>query len=270
MGFIQDIASVLPTIMGVITPLFNAKTNDYLRYSLGNDTNDVNGKRYIAFRKEGDKIMACNPFNEPVALVFPERNGINGETVTIPATDHWPVTSMMVERACANVDDFQILKGGIQDDGSANGLADNENLEATISATGKVANADGQSKIGTALGIKINGNDLSVIVNPPYSLDGIASLEISGDSDQPCRLFKNTLNDGSTPSPVQSKRNNVSPLEMKFPDALDSLKDSKKLFVSISARCSCPASHLKTQAKRGKKAQESDWDFLKTGRCLNE
>ncbi len=270
MGFIQDIASVIPTIMGVLTPLFNAKTNDYLRFSLGDDIDGANGNKYIAFRKEGNEIMACNPFNEPVALVFPEKNGIGGETLTLSATNHWPVGNMLVERACANVDDFQILKGGIKDDASTNGLADSESLEATISATGKVANANGQSKIGTAIGVKINGGDLSVIVNPPYSLDGIASLEISGDSDQPCRLFKNTLNDGSTPSPVQSKRNNISPLEMKFPNALDSFKDSKKLFVSVSARCSCPASHLRAQAKRGKKMQESDWDFLKTGRCLNE
>lgn len=270
MGFLQDIASVLPTIMGVITPLFNAKTNDYLRYSFGEKDNAANGNKYIAFRKEGNEIMVCNPFPEPVALVFPEKNGISGETLTIPATSHWPATSMLVQRACANVDDFQILKGGIKDDDSTNGLADNEPLEATISATGKVANSDGRSKIGTSIEIKINGSDLSVIVNPPYSLDGIASLEVSGDSDQPCRLFKNALNDGSTPSPVQSKRGNISPLEMKFPDALDSFKDSNKLFISVSARCSCPASHLRSQAKHGKKVQEYDWDFLKTGRCLNE
>ena len=262
MNFLQDIVSVLPTIAGVIAPLFNSKKDDYVRYSLSSGSN-------VYFRKdENDQVWAYNPFNEPIALVFPDKNGIGGETVEIPETSHCVVTSMMTQRAAANVDSFHILKGGVLGGETANLSAD-DNAVATISASGKVENKAQQSKIGTALSVKIDGDDLSVIVTPPYELDGIVSLEISGDNDEPCRLFKNEPNDGSIPTPVA--KGVTSPLEMRFPGALEKFGDSKKLFVSISANCSCPVKSLKEHAARlGRKTQESDWDFLKTGRCLND
>ncbi len=262
MGFLQDIVSVLPTIAGVVAPLFNAKKNDYLRFGITEGQN-------VYFRKdENDEIWVYNPFKEPIALVFPDKNGIEGESIEIAETSHYPVTPMMVQRAAANVDNFQIVKGGVTCEET--NLHSDGTVDATITASGKVDNVAQQTKIGTALSVRIDGKDLMVSVNPPYQLDGIASLEVSGDNDEPCRLFKNELNDGSTPTPVALGAA-VSPLQMLFPGALDKFGTSKKLYVSVSARCSYPSNSLKKDKPYlGKKTTENDLDFLRTGRCLND
>ena len=134
----------------------------------------------------------------------------------------------------------------------------------------KFSNRNATTKIGTSLNVKIEGEDLTIQVNPPYKLEGILSLEISGDNDEPCRLFKNEENNGSAPTPVM--KDEPSTLEMNFPGALSTFKDSENIFVSAVARCSYGANdEIPAELRvKGNRMAESDWDFLKIGRCLNE
>lgn len=262
MGFLQEVISVLPSIASVVAPLFSAKKNDYLKFSLHDGQS-------VYFKKDSNEQICCyNPFHEPISLTFPNQNGVGGESININKGSHFPVTQMLTERAGACIDDFQIEKGGIemaQNDVSAG----NETITATISASGKIPNSNESTKIGTSLFAKVDGDDLYIQVNPPYSLEGILNLELSGDGNQPSRLFKNTQNDGSTPTPVM--KNGVSPMEMKFPGALSTLKDSNNLFISVVARCSYNSNELPHDAIcHGVLATEKDWEFLKNGRCLNE
>ena len=262
MGFLQEVISVLPSIATVIAPLFNAKKGDYLKFSLHKEQS-------VYFEKDENGGIVCfNPFHEPISLTFPNQNGIGGETIKIGESDHFLVTTALTDRAGACIDSFQIERGGVTvEQNVAN--ARNTSVTATISASGKIPNRNESTKIGPSLFAKVEGNDLYVQVIPPYNLEGILSLEISGDGNQPCRLFKNVQNDGSTPSPVM--KDAVSPAEIKFPGALCTLKDSNNLFVSITARCSYNSNKLPDDAiYRGVHTTESDWEFLKTGRCLNE
>lgn len=264
MALIQDIISVLPSIASIIAPLFNSGTNDYLRFGVG-------GEKYIHFKKDPKtgEIMICNPFMESVALEFPEMNGICGESLIVPP-GHYPVTTMLKERAKANIDSVQIVKGGIPDDSKVNGVLRDGNTEATITATGKVENVPDLHSIGTSLKIHIDGNDLSICTVPPYTLESITSLQISGDGNQPVSQYKNVLNDGSEPTPLKSDGNIVDPLRIKFPNALSGFNGCKKLNISVSARCSYVLNSINPPRLKGKKAEDCDWSFLEKGRCLNE
>lgn len=260
MGFLQEFVSVLPSIASVIAPLFGANKNDYLKYALHN------GESVYFKKDENGEISCCNPFREPISLVFPEKNGVGGESVSIDMGSSFPVTQMFTERAKAYVDDFQIEKGGISTEQNILG----EPQMATISASGKVPNQNDTTKIGTSLFVKINGDDLAIQINPLYKLEGIMSLEISGDGNEPCRLFKNEENNGSTPTPVM--KGEPSTLEMNFPGALSTFKDSNNIFVSAVARCSYGANgEMPDELKCwGRQMTESDWEFLRIGQCLNE
>lgn len=262
MGFLQEVISVLPSIATVIAPLFSAKKNDYLKFSLHED-------KSVYFKKdENGEIVCYNPFHEPISLTFPNQNGIGGESIDIGESNHFPVTQALTQRAGACIDNFQIEKGGIEMAQNSVNVG-NTPVTATISASGKIPNRNESTKIGTSLFAKVEGDDLYIQVVPPYNLEGILNLEISGDGNQPCRLFKNTQNDGSTPAPVM--KGAISPIEMKFPGALCTLKDCNSLFVSTAARCSYNSNELPNDAVyHGVHTTESDWEFLKTGRCLNE
>lgn len=260
MGFLQEFVSVLPSIASVIAPLFSASKNDYLKFALHNGES-------VYFKKDKDgEICCCNSFREPISLVFPDKNGVGGESISIDRSSSFPVTQMLTERAKSYIDDFQIEKGGIS---TAQNQFGGPQM-ATISASGKVPNQNDTVKIGTSLFVKIEGDNLFIQINPLYKLEGMLSLEISGDGNEPCRLFKNEENDGSTPTPVM--KNEPSTIEMAFPGALSTFKDSKNIFVSAVARCSYGANgETPDELKcRGIQMTESDWDFLKTGRCLNE
>lgn len=260
MGFLQEVVSVLPSIASIVAPLFKAKTNDYLKFALHN------GKSVYFKKDEKGEICVYNPFSEPISLVFPNKNGIGGESVDVKATDHFPVTGMLVNRAAACIDDFQITKGGVKTNHAANDLG-KESVVATISASGKVPNMNETTKIGTSMFAKLEGNDLVLQVVPPYNLEGVVTLEVSGDGNQPCRLFKNAENDGSVPSPVMQTNSSI---EMRFPGAVETFRDSGNLFVSATARCSySPNKLIQDEAYRGIHTTEDDWGFLKTGRCLN-
>lgn len=260
MGFLQELVSVLPSIASIIAPLFSANKNDYVKYALHKG-------RPIYFKKDqNEQICCCNPFPEPISLVFPNKNNVDGDSISIDRNSTVAVTSFLLDRAKAYIDDFQIEKGGICVEKNQLG----EPQMATISASGKVPNLNGTTKIGTSLYVKINGEDLAIQINPIYKLEGILSLEISGDGNEPCLLFKNEENNGSTPTPVM--KDEPSTLEMNFPGALSTFKDSNNIFVSIAARCSYDANDkLPVELRlRGSRMTESDWEFLKIGRCLNE
>lgn len=262
MGFLQELVAALPSIATTIAPLFNAKKNDYLKYSL-------HDSQSVYFKKDEKGEICCyNPFHEPISLVFPNKNGVGGESVNIDRSAHFPVTHMLTEHAKSYVDDFQIEKGGVEPNhnnvGIKNGL-----MTATISASGKIPNGNNTTKIGTSLFAKIEDEDLCIQVVPPYNLEGILDLEISGDRNEPCRLFKNTQNDGSTPTPVM--QGNIVSTEMRFLGALSTFKDSNNIFVSVAARCSYNSNELPHDTVyHGVLTTEKDWEFLKTGRCLNE
>lgn len=259
MGFLQEFVSVLPSIASVIAPLFGANKNDYLKYALHN------GESVYFKKDENGEICCCNPFREPISLVFPDKNGVGGESVSIDRSSSFPVTQMLTERAKVYIDDFQIEKGGISAEKNQLG----EPQMATISASGKVPNRNDTTKIGTSLFVKINGDDLAIQINPLYKLEGILSLEVSGDGNEPCLLFKNEENNGSTPAPVM--KGEPSTIEMNFPGALSTFKDSNNVFVSAVARCSYGANgEMPDELKcRGRQMTESDWEFLRIGRCLN-
>ncbi len=260
MGFLQEFVSVLPSIASVVAPLFNAKKDDYLKFSLHNG-------KCVYFKKDNNgEICCCNPFQEPVSLVFPDKNGVGGESIGIDMGSSFPVTQMLTERAKNYIDDIRIEKGGISTDYNAL----EEAQMATISASGKVPNSNGTTRIGTSLSVKIDGDDLSIQINPTYKLEGIMGMELSGDGNEPCRVFKNEENNGETPMPVM--KDDVSTLEMKFPGALSTFKDSKNIFVSAVARCSYGTNGEKPEelSCHGVRMAESDWNFIKNGRCLNE
>lgn len=104
MGFLQEFVSVLPSIASVIAPLFGANKNDYLKYALHN------GESVYFKKDENGEICCCNPFREPISLVFPDKNGVGGESVSIDRSSSFPVTQMLTERAKVYIDDFQIEK----------------------------------------------------------------------------------------------------------------------------------------------------------------
>ena len=72
-----------------------------------------------------------------------------------------------------------------------------------------------------------------------------------------------------TPTPVM--KGESSTVEMNFPGALSTFKDSNNIFVSTVARCSYGANgEIPDDLKcRGRQMAENDWEFLKVGRCLN-
>lgn len=258
MGFLQEVVSVLPSIASIIAPLFSACKDDYLKFSLHNGQS-------VYFKKDSNgEICCCNPFHEPITLVFPNKSGIGGESIGIDMSSSFPVTDALLQRAQCYIDDIRIEKGGMQMDENALGEAQT----ATISSSGKIPNSDGTTQIGTSLYMKVNGEDLSIQVNPRYGLEGVVSLEISGSCNEPCRLFKNEQNEGTTPTPVMGSNSTI---EMNFPGALSTFKDSNDIFVSAVARCSYQSDgELPGELKlQGTRMKENDWDFLKTGRCLN-
>lgn len=259
MSFLQDFISVLPSIASVVAPLFGANKDDYLRFSLHD------GQSVYFKKNQNGEIVCCNPFHEPISLVFPEKNGVSGESYNIERSSKFPITDALLLRAQSYIDDFRIEKGGISS--GANLLG--EGQMATISSAGKIPNSNGTNHIGTSLSAKVNGDDLAIQVNPKYGLEGILSLEISGDHNEPCLLYKNEQNDGSTPTPVM--KNDESTIEMNFPGALETFKDSDNLYISVVARCSYnPQNGIPDGLELcGTHMQESDWDFLKVGRCLN-
>lgn len=257
MGFLNTVLSILPKIGPVVGSLFGANSNDYLRFSLRmpgekinkNDLDDGN----VYFKKDGDDIIAYNLTKDTVQISFPAENNTFGDSIVIPECSPWDITENITTHAQANVDNFEIVRGG-------NPAPENA-LECTavLSASGKISKKTSEEqKIGTNISIKLSNNDLTVKISK-YTLNGITSLIISGEGNETQSKYQNVMLEGAKAS------------ELTLQGAVEPYKFSNNLFLELSVSCTYSKAEMEAEIKKAgiKRLEKKDLEFLKTGRCLN-
>lgn len=267
MSILKPILGIIPSIANVVGSLFGANSNDYVRFRVhlpSSGTNEEEEMNGVYFFQRNGQIWAGSNNKESVQISFPSENGAFGDSYVLQCRDQFPINTAIHSHAVANVDNFEITAGG--DIPATNGL-----YSATISASGKVdRNSETPVQISSDISIGISGNDLTVMVQEHYTLDRIPLLVISGEGNEPQRKYQNIQ--AGEPIPVSSKMADGSN-QITFPDAIAPYVYSNYIMVNVSVNCSYDGKSEKVATLRTRqgiiRGTDADWEFLKTGKCLN-
>lgn len=280
MDFLKPILSVLPSIINVVGGLFGANENDYIRIPLRlpssqpDSDNDAKIDGVYFWQKEDGQIWAGNQNKENVQISFPAENGAFGDSYVLRHNEQFPVNNTIRLHAAANVDTFEITTGG-NPPIPAQGAEAGKN-SAVITAFGKVdKHATGPVQISTDISVEISGNDLSILVQDHFTLEGIPLLTISGEGNEPKTKYQNVIAGQPIPVPKADAgaKTETDDSRITFPDALSRYVYSDYVSISVSVNCSYNSNSEKLKALRTRqgiiKGTDKDWEFLKKGKCLN-
>ena len=268
MDFLRPVLSILPSIVGIIGDLFGANDYDYLKFSLRLPNSNSSDDDNIYFIKEGDDIIICNSTKDTIQVSFPAENGTKAVSYAVKNCYQWPVTGPVVSHAKANVDRFEITRGGNLRPISENALGS----AAVISVSGKIDkhNTNPQD-LGGDIYVKVSGTDLIVLTKEIYTLESLPLVLISGEGNEPARKYQNIHKGSLVPVPTQIEEGQN---EITLPGALASFIYSNCVRVEVSVSCTYnPKSDIllnKENAVGIRPMEEKDWEFLKKGRCLND
>lgn len=271
MDFLKPILSILPSIINVVGGLFGGNENDYLKFSLRLPSSKPNGDEGpdgVYFFERDNQIWAGSNCKDNIQISFPSENGTFGDSYVLKCHDQFPINSTIHSHAAANVDTFEITAGG---NPPVSADAEDGKYSAVISASGKInKHLEEPVQISTDISVGISGNDLTIIVQDHFILDGIPLLIISGEGNEPKRKYQNIIAGQpiSTLVKMEDGSNQIS-----FPGALEPYIYSYYITINVSVNCSYDAKSDKIKTLRAKQGiiqgTEKDWEFLKKGRCLN-
>lgn len=273
MDFLKPILSILPSIVNVVGGLFGGNENDYLKFSLrlpSSKPNGDEGPEGVYFFERDNLIWAGSNCKDNVQISFPSENGTFGDSYVLKCHDQFPINSAIHLHAVANVDTFEITAGGNPPVSTGTSTEDGK-YSAVISATAKInKHTEELVQISTDISVRISGNDLTIMVQDHFILDGIPLLTISGEGNEPKRKYQN-LTAGQPITVTASLKADSN--QMTIPDALSPYIYSDYISISVSVNCSYDGNSEKIKALRAKQGiiqgTEKDWEFLKKGRCLN-
>lgn len=248
---LKTILSVIPSITEIVGELFQAKNNDYLSYAFKYPGMD--GTPSIHFIKKGNDIVAANLLPVPVRITFPRGNQQAGKFYLIEPYHNKTITEDIAGSAGAYNNHFEV--SAVYDTPAEN------NPEITLSGKGRVKKEiKGRVALNESIYVETIDENLLIYTSEDYTLDGIISLSLSGERNEPGKRFQNI-------SLSETQEKDPYCLE----SAIEEFQESEWIDIEIDAVCKVknnPAA-IKNPVFTGELMQERDYDFLKKGRCLN-
>ncbi len=274
MGVLGTILSIVPTVAGVVGKLFGVNTNDYITFTMRRSSlTDGDLDENVYFKKGANGEIFChNGCTFPVQLSVENKIGLKENIpsdVIIDECASKDVTQLIADYSAQNVDRIRI---------SANVQPEEGNNAAghivALTCRGKLYREITTSmSMGKYISMQIDGEDICIIAHDGCEVKEISSFSVSGEGGEPEHLYENlTSQDVTTGITGQITKATVdSATVIRFKAAATPFNYSEVLKVEATLVCeisSLPQRCL-LQDERKQRMESADWDFLRTGRCLN-
>lgn len=276
MGLLGTILSIVPTVAGVVGKLFGADANDYIKFSVRHSSDGSGAfdddKVYFTKKASGG-IMFHNGCSFPVHFSMENKNSVKGDVgsdMTVGECTAVDVTDLIANYSAKNVDRIRI-SANVPPESEDNAVRRNV---VSVVCKGKLDREVKMfSQMCEYISMKRDVDDIVVSVHSGCTVLEIVSFSIKGEGNEPENLYESLTPADSIPgiNGMITWQTSDEVTTIVFKDAAKPFIYSDVLQVEAVFVCeiaNLPAKKLH-ETERAHRLAGPDWEFLRTGRCLN-